>query len=119
MSFCTAKRSNGEPCKGQAIQGGAVCRVHGGSAPQVRAKAAERLAALVNPAIAVLAASMRQSKDKRLALSAAVDVLNRNNLGGKKQMEISAGPSVAEILRERQEALQRAEEIPAGRITPE
>src|SRR5437763_10627112 len=97
MSICTAKRSNGDPCKAQAIHGGNVCRVHGGSAPQVRQKAAERLAALIDPAIGILAASMRQTKDRRLALSAATDVLNRNNLTGKQQIEVSAGRTWADV----------------------
>jgi hypothetical protein len=48
---------------------------------------------------------MRQTKDKRLALSAAVDVLNRNSLNGKQQLETTGGPSVAEILRGRIEKL--------------
>ncbi len=30
---------NGQQCRGQAMRGGKVCRKHGGSAPQVRAKA--------------------------------------------------------------------------------
>ncbi len=40
---CSKRRKNGEPCKGQAISGTEppVCRMHGGSAPQVR-RAAER-----------------------------------------------------------------------------
>jgi len=42
---CTAHRTNGEPCKGWAIQGGTVCAAHGGRASQVRAAASERLAA--------------------------------------------------------------------------
>jgi hypothetical protein len=41
---CTAKKSNGEPCTRMAITGGTVCPMHGGSTPQVRAKAAERIA---------------------------------------------------------------------------
>jgi hypothetical protein len=40
---CSARRKNGEPCRGWAINGGRVCRMHGGAAPQVRAKAGERL----------------------------------------------------------------------------
>ena len=41
---CTATaKSTGERCQNAAIKGGAVCRVHGGSAPQVRQKADERL----------------------------------------------------------------------------
>ena len=113
MSQCTAKRSNGEPCKAQAIRGGNVCRVHGGSAPQVRRKAAERLAALIDPAIGILGASMSQKKDARLRLSAAMDVLNRNNLTGKQQIEVSGGMTWAETLRRKQaeRAIRRAEPI--------
>lgn len=33
---CSARRTNGEPCRAYAIVGGTVCRTHGGSAPQVR-----------------------------------------------------------------------------------
>src|SRR5690242_18758926 len=101
MNQCTARRSDGQPCKAQAIRGGSVCRVHGGSAPQVRRKAAERLATLIDPAIGVLATSMRQRKDRRLALSAAVDVLNRNNLTGKQQIEVSGATNWADVLRAR------------------
>ena len=38
----TSKES-GEPCKLWAMRGSTVCRKHGGSAPQVRAKAQERV----------------------------------------------------------------------------
>jgi hypothetical protein len=40
---CRARRSDGQPCGCWAIRGGYVCRVHGGAAPQVRAKANVRL----------------------------------------------------------------------------
>lgn len=40
---CSAHRKNGEPCRAWAINGGRVCRMHGGAAPQVRRKAGERL----------------------------------------------------------------------------
>lgn len=40
---CTATRSDGEHCKAWAIKGASVCRVHGGSAPQVKAAAAVRV----------------------------------------------------------------------------
>jgi hypothetical protein len=42
---CRATTSGGKPCKGPAIRGADVCRMHGGSAPQVREAAARRLAA--------------------------------------------------------------------------
>jgi hypothetical protein len=41
---CTARKTDGEPCKAWAMRGTKVCRVHGGQAPQVQAAAAERLA---------------------------------------------------------------------------
>jgi hypothetical protein len=40
---CRARRTNGQPCGCWAIRGGFVCRVHGGAAPQVRAKAMARV----------------------------------------------------------------------------
>lgn len=41
---CTATaKSTGERCERDAIKGGEVCYVHGGSAPQVKNKAKERI----------------------------------------------------------------------------
>lgn len=37
------RRKDGRPCKCYAIDGGHVCRAHGGAAGQVKRKAAERL----------------------------------------------------------------------------
>jgi hypothetical protein len=46
---CTAHSSrSGQPCKRYAIEGGTVCPTHGGKAPQVKAKAAERIALLLD-----------------------------------------------------------------------
>jgi hypothetical protein len=43
MALCSGKkRTTGEPCRKHAVHGATVCRYHGGSAPQVRAKAAVR-----------------------------------------------------------------------------
>lgn len=47
---CTARsRRSGELCRRWAIRGGTVCIMHGGKAPQVQRKAAERLADLIDP----------------------------------------------------------------------
>src|SRR3954447_5674751 len=40
---CTARRTNGMPCRCYAIVGGRTCRVHGGAAGQVRAAAHRRV----------------------------------------------------------------------------
>ncbi len=45
---CKARTKRG-PCKLRPILGGLVCHVHGGAAPQVKRKAAERLADLIDP----------------------------------------------------------------------
>ena len=45
MAQCTAhSKRSGNQCKREAIPGATVCHMHGASAPQVRAKAAERVA---------------------------------------------------------------------------
>lgn len=41
---CRGTSRSGEPCKLPPIKGGAVCRMHGGKAPQVQAAAARRVA---------------------------------------------------------------------------
>lgn len=40
---CGAKTRKGRPCRGAAIRGSSRCRMHGGSAPQVRKAAAKRV----------------------------------------------------------------------------
>lgn len=42
--YCTATRRDGDPCGNPPRRGGWVCRMHGGSAPAVLARAAERQA---------------------------------------------------------------------------
>ena len=51
---CRAHRRDGSPCSNPPMLGGYVCRMHGGSAPQVRAKAAERIAMARDLAVEVL-----------------------------------------------------------------
>jgi hypothetical protein len=55
---CLSHRKNGAQCRNWAIRGGVVCRYHGGSAPQVLAKAQENIA---------LAADHNRSNVQRLA----------------------------------------------------
>ena len=46
MAICQAHRTDGQPCKAQAMRGQKVCVTHGGAAPQARAAAKRRLAEL-------------------------------------------------------------------------
>src|SRR5271167_1693381 len=95
---CTAKSKRSQlRCKKDAILGGNVCQRHGGGAPQVKRSAALRLAMLVDPAIGVLATSLRQKKDKRLALTAAQDVLNRNGYKSAEEIKLLGGGLNGEI----------------------
>lgn len=41
---CSARRTNGKPCRAWAINGGTVCVAHGGAAKQVKAAAARNVA---------------------------------------------------------------------------
>ena len=43
MRLCGSRRRDGGPCRQPPIRGAATCRLHGGSAPQVRRRAAERV----------------------------------------------------------------------------
>lgn len=52
---CRAHRRDGQACRRWAILGGRVCPSHGGSAPQVKAAATLRYAALLDPALNALA----------------------------------------------------------------
>jgi len=90
MSQCTAKsKSTGWRCKAQAISGATVCRVHGGSAPQVRAAARMRLLELVDPALATLARGVRERKGIPTAqeIAAARDILDRAGLQATQKHE--------------------------------
>jgi hypothetical protein len=112
---CTAKRSNGEACNKPPIKGGTVCATHGGSAPQVRRKAALRLLELVDPAIAVLAREMVQADKSADRQRAANSVLDR--AGVPRTATVIDGESAKALLVERINALRGEAELPA--MTPD
>jgi hypothetical protein len=86
---CSARRTNGEPCKNSAIRGGTVCARHGGSAPQVRAKANQRLIEMVLPAMKELHKILNKPEtadaDK---LKAIQMVLNRTGYSERQQIDL-------------------------------
>lgn len=89
MPCRATSKQTGRPCGRKAIPGGTVCRYHGGAAPQVIAKARERLAELVTPAIAALGKQLKNEKFPAVALGAAKDILDRNDITGKTKVEHS------------------------------
>ena len=74
---CKATTRGGKQCGSKPIRGGTVCRMHGGGAPQVRAKAMYRLMALQHPAIDRLTQLIRQEEFPTVAYAATRDVLDR------------------------------------------
>lgn len=108
MSVCTAKRSSGVPCRSHAIAGARVCRVHGGSAPQVIEAARRRLLLLIDPALGVLAQAVRvRSKanskhwePSAQEIAAAREVLNRAGLVAVAPLDParSADASLGQVL---------------------
>jgi len=101
---CTAvSKRTGHRCKGPAIQGGTVCRMHGGGAPQVKQAALERLMALQHPAIDRMAKLIEQAEFPTVAYQASRDILDRT-MGRAHEsvsMEVTGTVDVVEILRQR------------------
>ena len=82
--MCAAhSKQSGKPCARYAIPGGTVCRWHGGAAPQVMAKAEERLKALIHPAITKLGKLIEQDQFPSVSYQAVRDALDRDGKLGK------------------------------------
>ena len=91
---CSARRTNGEPCRAQAIRGGNVCVTHGGAAPQVKAAADARIAALVDPALIQLARLIDSAETDAVKLAAVKDALDRAGYKPKEKADINVTGSV-------------------------
>lgn len=74
---CKAHSRTGKQCGNKPIPGGAVCRHHGGGAPQVKQAALARLMALQHPAIDRLSQLIDQTEFPTVAYAASRDVLDR------------------------------------------
>lgn len=72
----TSKRTH-KQCGQSPIPGGTVCKFHGGAAPQVRAKAIERLMQYQDRAIDRLFGLVEQQAYPSTAYQAVRDVLDR------------------------------------------
>ena len=74
--LCKAHKTDGTECHALAMKGQLVCRVHGGSSPQAKQKAAERLAAAVDPMIEELIRLAKEAvkdTDRIRAIQLALD----------------------------------------------
>ena len=107
---------SGERCKKAAILGGTVCATHGGSAPQVRARADERLRALQPAAVMrlqeALDAVLRQldrhglvvdvGPDHSVRVRTATAILDRTGMGPTQSVNVNheASQRFVALLRE-------------------
>lgn len=89
---CTAKNRNGKKCGRNAIEGGTVCNMHGGSAPQVRRRAALRMLAMADFALDALLHDMRDKKERRLRQVAYMSLLDRVGLKAAERFMIEETP---------------------------
>lgn len=91
---CTAHTRTGKQCGNDAMKGTHVCRMHGGSAPQVRAAAMQRLLAAADPVAAELVRLATRSDDEKIRLAACRDLLDRVAVASPKQIEIMPDPAL-------------------------
>ena len=74
------------------MAGALVCRVHGGAAPQVKAKARERLLEAADPASAELLRILTEAEDDAVRLRAATAILDRSGHGPTtRQVNVDGG----------------------------
>jgi hypothetical protein len=122
---CTARKRNGEPCRAMAARGAHVCRVHGGSAPQVKAAAKRRLDQASDALVQrLLAFALDGDVTDNVALQAIIAALDRAGLNVRQAMEIEVGvkpyeelmssiTGVAQITKAQHDA------IMAGQLSPQ
>lgn len=90
-TLCTATRRDGQPCTNFARLASTVCRMHGGSAPQVVRAAQVRLLMASDRLMAqLLLIAEDKSEPTPVRLAAIRDALDRAGLGAKQQIEIDA-----------------------------
>lgn len=98
---CIAHRKNGERCKAYAIRGGTVCTKHGGSAPQVKARARQRILEAAEPAAVKLVQLMQdKAVPPQVQLAAAKDLLDRAGITSAKAFDVEVTARYEQILPE-------------------
>ena len=85
---CRAHNRAGSRCGLAPVVGAPVCKWHGGAAPQVKAKAEDRIREMVDPALNRLL-KLIDDDSSGVALGAVKDVLDRAGYVAKQQVEIT------------------------------
>lgn len=92
--ICTARKTNGEPCRKQRVVGAVVCATHGGRAPQVKAKARIRLEMAADKlARELLGLATDTELPPAVRLAAVRDALSRIGISEKTAVEVQVGPN--------------------------
>lgn len=93
--ICTARRSNGDPCRKQRVTGAVVCATHGGRAPQVKEKARVRLDMAADKLVKQLLHIAIDDPDipSQVKLAAIRDALSRVGITERRALELEVGPS--------------------------
>jgi hypothetical protein len=89
---CVAHTHAGQPCRRYAVRGANVCRVHGGAAPQVVAKARERLALAADTMAKMLLGIASGAESEAVKLAAVKDALDRAGVPAKAEVAIEIKP---------------------------
>lgn len=98
---CRGHNKDGSQCKASPLRGATVCRMHGGAAPQVRKKAAERLEqAADRMAQQLLAIAEDKGLPAPVRLAAIRDALDRAGLhrGSDLVVEVKPWERVAQAI---------------------
>ncbi len=96
--LCTATTNKGQPCRGPARKGATVCRKHGGSLPEVKAKAArnvrDAIGDLVDPVLAAFGVMLEDPKTPAaVKVSIGNSILDR--AGYKPVIRVEGVPALA------------------------
>ena len=97
---CSAhSKQTGNRCRQSAIQGGTVCHYHGGAAPQVEAKAKERLRALFPKSVLVLDRLLGREEFPTVQLGAARFVAEQEVGKATERVKSDLSGEVMHVLR--------------------
>src|SRR5512132_664375 len=96
---CNGTLQSGKRCRREAIAGSVVCEIHGGLAPQVRRRAAERVLLSADEAIQVIRSFVSDpTVPAGVRLKAAQDLADRAGLAAAqvhKILPVDADPVLA------------------------
>jgi len=97
--LCTGTTRQGNPCKAPSLTGAMVCRMHGGSSPQVREKAHHVvLEELVGPALMTLRGLIEdEATPPAVRLGAARDILDRTGYKAPAHTEWDVIPPIGVV----------------------